>query len=190
MPVTSRGGPFAAVPLASGAPANDLQRAAARDVDALYRRYAAYVAVVAMRLLGRDAEVDDLVQDVFVQALRGISQLRDPLAIRGWLAKVTVRLAMRRLRRRRALLTLHLESEADYESLAMPDTTPEQKLVLTRVYAALDRLPARERVIWVLRHVLSEPLHAICELSGCSQSTVQRALRAAETRLAKELSHD
>ena len=35
------------------------------DLDALYRRYAPYVGAVATRLLGRDSEVDDLVQDVF-----------------------------------------------------------------------------------------------------------------------------
>ena len=133
----------------------------ARDVDAPYRRYAAYVAGVAVRLLGRDGEVDDLVQDVFVQALRGISQLREPAAIKGWLAKVTVRLAVQRL-----------------------------KLLLARVYGVLDRMPARTRVIWSLRHVLGESLQSICELTGCSQSTVQRRLREAEAQLAEELDHE
>jgi RNA polymerase sigma-70 factor, ECF subfamily len=159
----------------------------ARDVDALYRRYAGYVAAVAMRLLGRDGEVDDLVQDVFVHALRGVTQLRDPAAIKGWLAKVTVRTAVQRLRRRRLMAALHLEAAANYELLALPDTTPEQKLLLSRVYSTLDRMPARTRVIWVLRHVLGEPLQAICELTGCSQSTVQRRLRDAEAQLAEEL---
>lgn len=162
----------------------------ARDVEALYRRYAAYVAGVAVRLLGRDGEVDDLVQDVFVQALRGISQLREPAAIKGWLAKVTVRLAVQRLRRRRLMTALQLEAAASYELLAQPDTTPEQKLLLARVYSVLDRMPARTRVIWTLRHVLGESLQSICELTGCSQSTVQRRLRDAEAQLAEELDHE
>lgn len=162
----------------------------ARDVDALYRRYAAYVAGVAVRLLGRDGEVDDLVQDVFVQALRGISQLREPAAIKGWLAKVTVRLAVQRLRRRRLMTALQLEAAASYELLARPDTTPEQKVLLARVYSVLDRMPARTRVIWTLRHVLGESLHSICELTSCSQSTVQRRLRDAEAQLAEELDHE
>jgi RNA polymerase sigma-70 factor (ECF subfamily) len=171
------------VPVAS-APADE-----ARDVDALYRRYAAYVAGVAVRLLGRDGEVDDLVQDVFVQALRGISQLREPAAIKGWLAKVTVRMAVQRLRRRRLMAALQLEAAANYELLAIPDTTPEQKLLLSRVYSTLDRMAARTRVIWTLRHVLGESLHSICELTGCSQSTVQRRLRDAEASIAAELDH-
>jgi DNA-directed RNA polymerase specialized sigma24 family protein len=43
-----------------------------RDFDALYRRYAPYVAAIAARILGRDHELDDLVQDAFVNALRGL----------------------------------------------------------------------------------------------------------------------
>jgi RNA polymerase sigma-70 factor (ECF subfamily) len=160
------------------------------QLDALYRRFAPYVASIATRLLGRDGEVDDLVQDVFVEALRGIARLREPNAVKGWLAKITVRMSMRRLRKRRVLQTLHLDMEHDeYEHLAGRDATPEQRALVTQIYRVLDRLPARTRVIWTLRHVLDEPLHSIVELTACSQSTVQRKLRDAEALLAKEL-HD
>jgi RNA polymerase sigma-70 factor, ECF subfamily len=174
----------ASQPAAQAAPAEP------DDLDALYRRYSRYVAVVATRLLGRSDEVDDLVQDVFIAALRGISRMRDPQAVKGWLAKVTVRLALKRLRRRRLLQALHLERElADYQQLAAAGTSAAQRDLLAKVYHALDKLPAQTRVIWLLRHVLEEPLQAIVELSACSQSTVQRKLRDAESFLAKEL-HD
>jgi RNA polymerase sigma-70 factor (ECF subfamily) len=160
------------------------------DLDALYRRFAPYVAAVAIRLLGRDHEIDDLVQDVFLNALRGISQLRDAQAIKGWLAKVTVRLSVRRLRKRRLLAALQLGAAGgDYEQLASPDTSSEQKALLARIYAVLDRMPARTRVIWLLRHVLDESLQSIAALTSCSQSTVQRRLRDAESLLAEELPH-
>jgi RNA polymerase sigma-70 factor (ECF subfamily) len=159
------------------------------DLDGLYRRYSPYVAAVATRLLGRDSEVDDLVQDVFLNALAGISRLRDPQAVKGWLAKVTVRLAVRRLRKRRLLQTFQLSSEIDYQQLAAADTSPEQKALLVKVYRALDLMPARTRVIWLLRNLLGEPLHAIVELTACSQSTVQRKLRDAEDHLTRELDH-
>ena len=161
-----------------------------RDLDALYRRFSPYVAAVAIRLLGRDHEIDDLVQDVFLNALRGISQLRDAHAIKAWLAKVTVRLSVRRLRKRRLLAVLQLgAASGDYEQLASPDTSSEQKALLAAVYSVLDRMPARTRVIWLLRHVLDESLQSIAELTACSQSTVQRRLRDAESLLAEELPH-
>jgi RNA polymerase sigma-70 factor (ECF subfamily) len=159
------------------------------DFDALYRRYAPYVGAIATRLLGRDSEIDDLVQDVFLSAMHGLAQLRDAHAVRGWLAKVTVRQAVRRLRKRRILQALHWSGEIDYQQLAAADTSAEQKALLARVYRALDQLPARTRVIWILRHVLGEPLHAIVDWTACSQSTVQRKLRDAESHLARELEH-
>jgi RNA polymerase sigma-70 factor (ECF subfamily) len=159
------------------------------DLDALYRRYAPYVGAVATRLLGRDSEVDDLVQDVFLNAVAGISKLRDVQAVKGWLAKVTVRLAVRRLRKRRILQALQLSSEIDYQQLAAADTSPEQKALLAKIYRVLDQLPARTRVIWLLRNVLGESLHEIVELTACSQSTVQRKLRDADGHLAQELDH-
>jgi DNA-directed RNA polymerase specialized sigma24 family protein len=50
-------------------------------------------------------------------------------------------------------------------------------------YRWLDRLPVHDRVVWVLRHIEGETLDAIVELCGCSKSTVQRRMRAAENAL-------
>ena len=47
-------------------------------LDDVYRRYCRYVAAVVLRLDGRQAEVDDIVQEVFVEAARGVARLRDP----------------------------------------------------------------------------------------------------------------
>ena len=57
------------------------------EVAELFRRYAPYVATIGLRLLGRDDELDDLVQDVFIEAHRGLHSLRTPDAIKGWLAR-------------------------------------------------------------------------------------------------------
>ena len=48
----------------------------ALDLDGLFRRYAPYVAAIAHRLLGRDEEVDDTIQEVFVAAVRGVHAVR------------------------------------------------------------------------------------------------------------------
>jgi hypothetical protein len=51
-------------------PAAASGRAIELDINQLFQQYAPYVAAVALRLLGRDDELEDLVQDVFVVALR------------------------------------------------------------------------------------------------------------------------
>jgi RNA polymerase sigma-70 factor (ECF subfamily) len=149
------------------------------------------VAAIAARILGRDDDLDDLVQDAFVNALRGASGLREPAALKGWLAKITVRLATRRLRQLRVRRALHLERDVcDYESVCAPGASEEQRALIARVYRALDRLPAAERVAWVLRYVQGEPLQRIPELCDCSLSTAQRRLARAQAALEQELPHE
>jgi RNA polymerase sigma-70 factor, ECF subfamily len=157
------------------------------DFDQVFRRYAPYVARVAARLLGRDGEVDDLVQDVFLEAHRGLGSVREPGAIGGWLARICVRRATRRLRRRRLLSWLSLESVREGDLPLLGGVSAEQRAEAARLYRALDRLPAEQRVAWLLRHIEGETLTAMVELCGCSQSTVQRRLRLAESQLAREV---
>src|SRR5256885_1917782 len=84
--------------------------------ETAFRAYAAYVAAIATRLLGRDDEVQDVVQETFLSALTGMERLREPDAVKGWLATVTVRIASRRLRMRRFRSFFGLEAVVGYEA--------------------------------------------------------------------------
>ena len=158
-----------------------------RNFDDVFRRYSPYVARVALRLLGNDSEVDDLVQDVFLEAHRGLGSLREAGALGGWLARICVRRATRRLRRRRLLALLSLDTVAERDLPVEVAASPEQRAEVARLYQRLDRMPAVDRVAWLLRHVEGESLDEIVRLCGCSKSTVQRRLRSAEARLLQEV---
>lgn len=153
------------------------------DFDSVFRRFSPYVASIGLRLLGRDDELDDLVQDVFLEAHRGLAQVREPRAIKGWLARICVRRAVRRLRRRRLRAFLSLDTLSHDPELVAPGVSPEARTEVSRLYAKLERLPALERVVWVLRNLEGDSLDEIATLCGCSKSTVQRRLRAADAAL-------
>ncbi len=159
-----------------------------RDFDQVFRRYAPYVARIATRLLGSEGEVDDLVQDVFLEAHRGLASVHTPAALGGWLARICVRRATRRLRRRKLLAWLSLESVSERELPPLPGVSADERAEANRLYRALDRLPAKERVAWLLRHVEGETLDDMVALCGCSKSTVQRRLWRAEAQLSREVS--
>jgi RNA polymerase sigma-70 factor (ECF subfamily) len=158
-----------------------------QNFDDVFRRFSPYVARVALRLLGNDSEVDDLVQDVFLEAHRGLSGLREAGALGGWLARICVRRATRRLRRRRFLSLLSLDHVAERDLPFDPAASPEQRAEVARLYRRLDGMPADERVVWLLRHVEGESLDELVALCACSKSTVQRRLRSAEARLRQEV---
>jgi RNA polymerase sigma-70 factor, ECF subfamily len=153
------------------------------ELSDLFKRYASYVATIGFRLLGRDDELDDLVQEVFIEAYRGFHQLRSPDAAKAWLARITVRRAIRRLRRRRLRSFFSLESLPPDARLIDDGATPEEKADVASTYRMVERLPVRQRVVWVLKHVEGETLDAIGEICGISKATVQRRLRAAERAL-------
>src|SRR6185436_4244706 len=142
----SAGDPFAGV----GAAANDTDQAKPLDFRTIFERYSHYVATIAFRLLGRNDEVDDVVQDVFLQVHRRLSTIR-PDAVRGWLAVVTVRATRRRLRRRWLWRTLGIENIT--EELPDPDASPEQRAHVLSVGRLLDKMPADNRIAWLLKQV-------------------------------------
>ena len=149
------------------------------ELDALYRRYAAYVAAVAHRLLGRDDDVDDTIQEVFLVAVRSLHTVRDPAAIKGWLARITVRVARQRLRKRRLRAFLGFDQHVAYECVVDLSATGEHRALLARVYRVLDSLPANQRIAWSLRYIEGEPLESVAELSGCSLATAKRRIASA-----------
>jgi RNA polymerase sigma-70 factor (ECF subfamily) len=160
-------------------------RDATEDLAGLFKRYSRYVAAIALRLLGRDDEVDDVVQDVFLAAIRGLHRLRDPALVRGWLAQVTVRVVARRLRRRRWRALFGLDHPP--EELVAPGASPEDQALLGRVYRALDAVPVAERLAWCLRHVEGMKLDEVARACRCSLATVKRRIAAAQARLDEEL---
>jgi RNA polymerase sigma-70 factor (ECF subfamily) len=163
------------------------EQARPAGVGDVFLSYSSYVATIALRLIGRDSEVDDVVQEVFMAALDGLDVTRTPAEIKGWLATVTVRTATRRLRMRRLRSFLGLDSVANYADIAA-GAKQEQAVMLARVYRILDGLPAVERVAWTLRHVEGEQLEEVAALCGCSLATAKRRIVAAQEKIDQAVS--
>lgn len=142
------------------------------SMDAAYRKYSAYVAYIGIRIIGRDDELDDLVQDVFIEAIKGLKSLRDAAAIKGWFATVTVRLATRRLRMQKLRRTLGF-SQVDHDAV-WPGASPEQNAAISKVYRSLQGVAAKQRAAWILRVVEQEPLDHVAKACGCSLATAKR----------------
>ncbi len=157
------------------------------SLDGIYRRYCRYVAAVILRLDARPDDLEDLIQDVFVEAARGIEALRDAEAIRGWLATIAVRLVRRRLRRRRLKRFLGLDRGRDSTQVADAAASPVDKLVLVEVYRVLDRLPVDERVAFTLHHIEGETLDVVARLCACSKATTKRRIARAQAAIEERL---
>jgi RNA polymerase sigma-70 factor, ECF subfamily len=160
------------------------------SLDDIYRRYCRYVAAVILRLEGRCDDIDDLVQDVFVEAARGIRRLREPAAIKGWLATIAVRTVRRRLRLRRVWRFFGLDRDMDSVGLIDSAASPVDRLLLRAVYRVLDDMPVEDRLAFGLHHIEGEKMEDVARLCGCSFATAKRRVARAQRLIEARLSDD
>ena len=159
-------------------------------VQALFQRHASMMNGLAYRLLGRDAEVDDVVQDSFVQALDHLGSLKEPQAFAAWLGSIVVRTVSKLLRRRKLLSRLGLrrpDEPIDVESLVGQSAPPDAVVELRAIYAKIDRMPVDVRVPLLLRRIEGLALEEIAERTGKSLATVKRRIADGERALVGEL---
>lgn len=148
---------------------------------ALYDRHHAYVRSVLTRVLGPDADLRDLVQDVFVIAVDSIARLADPNALRPWLAGISVNCVRAELRRRtRSGWSLVPVSELPQAAATVHN--PEIDEAVRATYRVLGRLSADERIPFALRFIDGMELLEVAVACGVSLATAKRRLAAARKK--------
>ena len=147
------------------------------ELGEAFRRHRGTLTAAAMRVLRRHDDVDDVLQDAFIAALRSVHNLREPAALRAWLTRVTVRTARRR--GARAWLVA-LEDAPAAAHVVDPRPSALDLALLAAVGEVVAALPADRCRPWALRTVDGEPIDDIAACCGCSATTVKR--RIAEVR--------
>lgn len=150
--------------------------AAARLFDA----YGRYVERLLVRVLGSDPDLEDLLHEVFAEALASIHKLRDPTRLKGWLTRMTVFIARGTLRRRRRQGWLSFAPEEELPAQPSHSTPPEARDLLDRVFAVLAKLRPSQRIAFSLRYIEGMTLSEAAEATGVSLATFKRLLRTAD----------
>jgi len=159
--------------------------------EVLYRRHVRYLLAISTRLLSSRSEGEEIVQDTFVVGFEQLGSLRDPAAVRSWLARIAVSLVRRRLRRERLLRFLGLDQGLDnagLESLVAPTLRPDDRAELALADRVLRRLPSDRRIAWMLRRVEGLPLAEVASVCGCSLATAKRRIASADAEMARHVS--
>jgi RNA polymerase sigma-70 factor, ECF subfamily len=159
-------------------------RAGQADAQAeLVRRYYERVAAVLHRVLGDDAELQDLTQEVFVKAMAGAKSFRGTSEnLEAWVVRIGV-FSARGLIRRRSLWRRFFSSAPAPEDAGPTHAVDHEGIeAVRRTYAVLDKLPSDERIALALALVDEMPLPTIAEVCGVSRSTIKRRLQRARKR--------
>jgi RNA polymerase sigma-70 factor, ECF subfamily len=151
------------------------ERAAQR---ALFERERRRVHSTLLRIVGPGAQLDDLIQDAFVEIFRSLETFRGEASLSTWITRCTVRVAYAHFRRK--AVVPRLEPVVDL-MLTLPSA--EQRLLhreaARRLYTLLDRLKPAQRIAFTLHELDGKPLKEVALLMDASVvSTKLRVYRA------------
>ena len=158
--------------------------------EVVWNRHAASVRRLITRALGPRPEVEDLTQETFMRIFSRIGVLRDASALREFVFAVAVNVLRRELRYRWVRRKLQLSDNGSVPEVEAPSADPEAREALSRCYAILDRLGARERAAFVLRYMEERTLDEVASGLDVSLSTAKRLVTRAAERVSKHVGSD
>ncbi|MDD9932862.1 MAG: sigma-70 family RNA polymerase sigma factor [Myxococcales bacterium] len=162
-------------------------RASAPRFEDVYEQHMDYVWRVARRLGMAGADLDDVVQDVFVAVHRRLGDFQGRSSLRTWLYGIAIRVVRDRRRRDRRKPSTPLGDQelpghgADPERQAQ--SAEQQRLLL----ALLDTLDHDKREIFVLTELEELSAPQIAEILELNLNTVYARLRAARREFDRAL---
>lgn len=159
----------------------------------IYARYREMVAAVAWHVLGAQGEVEDVVQNVFLEVYRSLDRFRGESSLSTWLYRITVNVALQEVRKRSRRRWLRLFTAEESGDTASPEDLRRQiesRSSLMRLGRALDKVSPKKRAVFVLVEIEGLSPQEAAEVLGVPHNTVRSRLIAARAevtaRLAKE----
>jgi RNA polymerase sigma-70 factor (ECF subfamily) len=160
--------------------------------------YSAKIYRLALRMMGNPQDAEDVLQETFLKAYRGISGFGGRSSVGTWLYRIATNEALMTLRRKQPHFISIDESVTSEEDIQEPVQIidwcclPEDELMSSeaRMYldAAVDRLPQSLRVVFLLRDMDEFSTQEAAEVLGLSETAVKTRLSRARMRLREDLS--
>ena len=157
---------------------------------ALFRREFGRVNATIYRILGPTREVDDLVQETFIAAFRGLAKFRGEARLATWIDRIAVRVALDHVRTRKAA-TVPLGVIGDELSDgSIPDAQAHARDGLRRLYAALAQLSPEARTAFALYAIDGRSIAEVARLVGTTVVTAKVRIWRARRELMKRAAED
>ena len=166
----------------------DAQGGGRAAFGALFERYERHVFSIALRRLGDYTEAQELCQDVFVQAMQKLNQLREPECFVAWLKSITNRMAINRMIRRGPDVTTEPTA---LEATCVERSTPLEAALESerdqQLRDGLTRLRELDRQTLEAFYVRGRSLIQMSDEFDAPVGTIKRRLHVARKRLAKKV---
>jgi RNA polymerase sigma-70 factor (ECF subfamily) len=154
-----------------------------RELEAIARRELPRVERLLRRLLGPRADMEDLVQNVFVEMCRALPTFRGESTISTFVGGITVQIARRAMR---PTAWVRFRSPMPEQAPPGPDRTDDNAVALEqlrRVDVALSKIAADKRIAFVLWAVDGKDVETISKMVGASVPATRSRIHYAQREL-------
>ncbi len=175
-----------------------LQGGDPEEFSRLVDAYSSKIYRLAIKMLNQQQDAEDVLQETFVKAYRGLKSFNGRSKISTWLFRIATNEALMVIRRKHPEVVSIDEpietEEGEQEPIQIIDwcCLPESELLSVETREKLDeavqKLPERLRVVFVLRDINDLSTHETAEVLGLSDTAVKTRLSRARLRLREELS--
>jgi RNA polymerase sigma-70 factor, ECF subfamily len=175
-----------------------LQAGDPEEFSRLLDAYSSKIYRLALKMLNHQQDAEDVLQETFLKAYRGIKSFDGRSKISTWLFRIATNEALMVIRRKHPE-TVSIDEpieteEGEQEPVQIIDwcCLPESELLSEETRAKLDaavqKLPQRLKVVFLMRDINNSSTHETAEILGLSDTAVKTRLSRARLRLREELS--
>jgi RNA polymerase sigma-70 factor, ECF subfamily len=154
----------------------------------LFRRHRHRVHASLFRVLGTNRDMDDLLQEAFLQVFQSLRGWRAEASLATWVDRVAVRCAYRYLAQRSRRIVTDVLEDDDAVALTATAAGPGARRQLARdgvvrLYAMLDQLSPAARLAFTLHELDGRPLAETAELVGATVTATKLRVWRARKRI-------
>lgn len=170
--------------LAARAAAGD--RAAQREV---FDKLRVGVHRTLFRLLGSNEQMEDLVQEAFIELFRSLGNYRGEALLTTWADRVTARVAYHHLRRLPRRIKISNEP-APEQLVASSEEASQHREGVKRLYHVLEQLGADQRIAFALFELDGRSLEEVATITGATLVAVKNRVARARRKVWETASKD
>jgi RNA polymerase sigma-70 factor, ECF subfamily len=162
---------------------------------ALVRAHSSAVFRVAFRILGNEADAEEIVQETFLRGYQRLAGFQLRSGFGTWIYRIAVNCALNRINQSGVDPDYRLGEENDPEKKTVQvaaDTADPERSLLSREIGtaqtmAMQRLTATERTAFILRHLEDRSTGEIADVLGIAPNAAKQAVFRAVQKLRREL---
>ncbi len=161
----------------------------------IFKTYRSLVWGVLHHLLPGDSELEDVVQNAFIEVFRSLSSFEGRSKLSSWITRVALHVGYHHLRRRKSRppdyqAERELPELIDNTALGDPSVGAERSEAVRRVYSVLATMPEKKRTVFILNDLQCLPQEEVAEVVSASLATVRTRLFYARKEFWKKAAKD